>query len=54
MWDNINTTGQPVEWCVFGKEHYDDIKLFLEVKLQSPESQVSVIMTDDGKLVQFN
>ena len=52
IYNNINTLGQPVGWCITDREDYDVIKLFLEkIKLQSPESQVSVIMTDDGMLM---
>ena len=45
----ITHKGQPVEWCVTDREDQDVIKLFLEkIKEQSPESHVSVIMTDDS------
>jgi len=50
----MNTVGQPVGWCITDKEDYDAIKLFLEkIKSQSPESQVLVIMTDDGELIHL-
>ena len=46
-------TGEPVGWCITDRDH-DVIKLFLEkIKLQSPESQVTVIMTDDGEYMAF-
>ena len=46
--NNINTVGQPVGWCITDREV---IKLFLgKIKSQLPESQVLVIMTDDGEL----
>ena len=49
---NIHIVGQPVGWCITDKEDYDVIKLFLDmIKSQSPDSQVSVIMTDDGELI---
>ena len=52
--NNINTVGQPVGWCITDKEDYDVIKLVLEkIKSRSPESQVSVIMTDDGELIHL-
>ena len=52
--NNMNTVGQPVGWCITVKEDDDVIKLFLEkIKSRSPESQVSVIMTDDGELIHL-
>jgi len=41
--------GQPVGWCITDKEDRDVVKIFLEkMKMKSPDSEVSVIMTDDG------
>jgi len=51
--NNMNTVGQPVGWCITDKEDYDVIKLFLEIKPRSPESQVSVIMTNDCELIHL-
>ena len=49
---NNHTVGQPVGCCITDKENYDVIKLFLEMtKSKSPDSQMSVIMTDYGKLI---
>ena len=41
--------GQPVGWCITDKEDWDVVKIFLEkIKMKSSDSEVSVIMTDDG------
>ena len=42
-------TGQPVAWCITNYETTDVLELFFShVKQRSPESVVSVLMSDDG------
>ena len=46
----LTCTGQPVGWCITDKEDRDVVEIFLEkMKMKSPDSEVSVIMTDDGR-----
>ena len=46
--------GQPIAWCISDQETIEVVELqnvFLQsIKKQSPDSSVSVFMTDDGWL----
>ena len=43
--------GQPIAWCISDQETIEVMELFLQsIKKQSPDSSVSVFMTDDGWL----
>ena len=45
-----NYIGQPVGWCISDRETTDIIEIFLRcMKDQSPDTKISVLMTDDGK-----
>jgi len=47
---SLTCAGQPVGWCITDKEDQDVVKIFLDkIKMKSPDSDVSVIMTDDGR-----
>ena len=41
--------GQPIGWCISDRETTDVIEIFLQcIKDASPDTAISVIMTDDG------
>ena len=41
--------GQSIAWCISDQETTEVVELFLQsIKKQSPDSLVSVLMTDDG------
>ncbi len=45
----MNTTGQPIAWCIADQETTEIVELFLQsIRKRSPMSAVSVLMTDDG------
>ena len=47
-------TGQAVAWCITDREDQDVVHLLLHlVQERSPDVQVKVIMTDDGKSINY-
>ena len=43
-------SGQPVAWCISDQETTEVIEVFLKsVHSKSPETNVTILMTDDGK-----
>jgi hypothetical protein len=45
----ITPAGQPIAWCISDQETTEVMELFLQsIKNRSPLSTVSVLMTDDG------
>ena len=46
----LYTTGYPVAWCISNQETTEVvILLFQAMKQQSPDTQIRVLITDDGK-----
>lgn len=46
--------GQPVGWCISDRENTEVMQHFLQsLKDRSPNTVVSVLMTDDGKFVHI-
>ena len=44
--------GQPVGWCISDRETTEVIEMFFEcLKNRSPNTSITSLMTDDGKLI---
>ena len=47
-------SGQPVAWCLSDHESSDIIEVFIRsVQARSPQTNVNVMMTDDGMVIIF-
>ena len=47
--------GQPIGWCISDRETTEVVELFLQcIKEKSPQTQISVVMTDDGNIEMLN
>ena len=45
-------SGQPIAWCITNHETVQVVELFLsQMKLRAPGTNLTVLMTDDGKCV---